>query len=82
MEAFSRPYNLFGAIAHGEGNYDLEAGVSQPFFNHAYDLTGQSWPAIDMTSETQKFMAYAQAPMSQLPMECSRFPLNMAMTGL
>ncbi len=31
-------YNLFGAIAHGEGNYDLEAGVSQPFFNHAYDL--------------------------------------------
>ncbi|MGC8657444.1 MAG: hypothetical protein ACP5U1_00045 [Desulfomonilaceae bacterium] len=31
-------FNLFGAIAHGEGNYDLEAGLSQPIFNQAYDL--------------------------------------------
>jgi hypothetical protein len=31
-------FNLFGAIANGTGNYDFEAGVSQPLFNRAYDL--------------------------------------------
>ena len=31
-------FNLFGAIASGTGNYDFEAGVSQPLFNRAYDL--------------------------------------------
>jgi hypothetical protein len=31
-------FNLFGAIANGTGNYDCEAGVSQPLFNRAYDF--------------------------------------------
>ncbi len=31
-------FNLFGAIASGTGNYDFEAGVSQPLFNRAYDF--------------------------------------------
>ncbi len=31
-------FNLFGAIASGTGNYDFEAGLSQPLFNRAYDF--------------------------------------------
>lgn len=31
-------FNLFGAIAEGRGNYDFEAGASQPLFDRSYDL--------------------------------------------
>ena len=31
-------FNLFGAIAQGRGNYDFEAGASQPLFDRSYDL--------------------------------------------
>ncbi len=31
-------FNMFGAIAEGRGNYDFEAGASQPLFNRSYDL--------------------------------------------
>jgi hypothetical protein len=31
-------FNFFGAISRGTGNYDFEAGVSQPLFNRAYDF--------------------------------------------
>jgi hypothetical protein len=31
-------FNLFTAIANGTGNYDFEAGVSQPLFKRAYDV--------------------------------------------
>ncbi len=31
-------FNMFGAIAEGRGNYDFEAGASQPLFDRAYDL--------------------------------------------
>jgi hypothetical protein len=31
-------FNLFGAVASGTGNYDFEAGISQPLFNRAYDF--------------------------------------------
>ena len=31
-------FNLFGAIAQGRGNYDFEAGASQPLLDRSYDI--------------------------------------------